>query len=262
MNPDIDTFSTVAPATTISSRGVPLRLVWNDEFGHDGLPDPASWNYEEGFVRNNEHQYYTRARLENARVENRRLVLEARREDFQTPSGIVPCTSGSITTAGKRSWTYGRFEIRAKVPRGRGTWPAIWMLGDNIRDIGWPRCGEIDIMEYVGFLPQRFHFTLHGPDANGAHIGTAPCNCLLPEAEDFAVYILEWEEDGFRYFVNGHQVAEFLRPDLPFGVWPFDKPHFLILNLAIGGGWGGQQGIDESIFPARFEVDYVRVYQK
>ena len=252
-----------APLETVSSKGEPMALVWEDEFDCEGAPDPAKWGYEEGFVRNRELQYYTRDRRENARIEDGRLVLEARIDNFRHAEGTSLCTSAAITTYGRAAWTYGRFEIRAKVPRGIGTWPAIWMLGENVHEIGWPRCGEIDIMEYVGFQPNEFFFTLHGPDANGGHVSSGSCSRTIPEADgEYAVYALEWDEGGFRYFVNGAQVADFPRETLPFGQWPFDKPHDLLLNLAIGGAWGATKGIDAGIFPSRFEVDYVRVYQK
>jgi len=254
---------TPAPDTVLSSAGKPMRLVWHDEFDVPGPPSPERWTYEEGYVRNQELQYYTRNRLENARVEDGRLVLEARLDGFQHPAGTAICTSASITTYGIASWTYGRFEVRAKVPTGLGTWPAIWMLGDNIQDIGWPKCGEIDIMEYVGFDPTNFYFTLHGPGPDGGHVSSPGRRLSVPEADgEFALFVTEWDAGGFRSFVDGRPVASFTRAELPFGDWPFDKPHFLLLNLAIGGAWGAKKGVDAGIFPARFEVDYVRVYQE
>lgn len=246
----------------MSSKGEEMELVWSDEFEKEGLPDPSKWTYEEGFVRNRELQYYTRERAENARIEDGRLVLEARLDSMRHAEGVALCTSGSITTEGRASWVYGRFEVRAKVPKGIGTWPAIWMLGDNIRTVGWPRCGEIDIMEYVGFLPELFHFTVHGPNGQGEHISKGVSEPIAEAAGEYATYVLEWDEEGFRYFVNGTSVATFLRSDLSFEPWPYDKPHYLILNLAIGGTWGATQGLNAEIFPSRFEVEYVRVYQR
>ena len=138
------------------------KLVWSDEFNYQGLPDPAKWGYETGFVRNHESQYYTKERKENARVENGHLVIECRKEQF-TPANHVPVnyTAASLITQNKASWQYGRIEVRAKLPHGKGVWPAIWMLGTNITQVGWPRCGEIDIMEFIGKEPKNIFGTLH-----------------------------------------------------------------------------------------------------
>ncbi len=248
------------PETATMSTGKKLRLVWNDEFDGRGLPDPAKWSYEEGFVRNREFQYYTRERSANARREKGSLVLEARLDSLRHANGVALCTSGSINTRGKASWKYGRFEIRAKLPGGIGAWPAIWMLGDNIPKVGWPRCGEIDIMEYVGHRKDQVHFTVHAQN-EGRHVSKG-VNVNFPTAEtDFAVYVLEWERDALRFFVDGTLGLEFKRGDIAIAPWPFDKPHYLLLNLAIGGSWGAEKGIDAVIFPCRFEIDYVRVYQ-
>ena len=149
------------------------ELAWSDEFDKDGSPDATKWDFEKGFVRNQELQYYTSRRKENARVENGTLVIEARRErwpnasyrrgsrDWRMSRRLAEYTSAALTTKGKATWTYGRIEVRAKLPRGRGVWPAIWMLGTNIDRKGWPACGEIDIMEYVGFDPAHVHGTVH-----------------------------------------------------------------------------------------------------
>ena len=158
--------------------GEEWKLVWSDEFNKAGLPDAAKWDYETGLVRNHERQFYTRARRENARVENGMLIIEARKEKYRSPSTEPAArseqegrekldhqgadyTSASLTTSGKAAWTYGRIEVRAKLPSGRGTWPAIWTLGTNIDKAGWPSCGEIDIMEFVGFEPGIIHANIH-----------------------------------------------------------------------------------------------------
>lgn len=273
---------TIAPETVISSTGKKMKLVWHDEFDTDGLPDPANWSYEEGYRRNVELQYYTKERLENARVEDGRLVLEARMDSYRHDGQTELVTSASITTCGKHAWKYGRFEIRARIPSGRGTWPAIWMLGEDIKEKGWPRCGEIDIMEAVGMVPNTHYYTLHGPgvslDGSAAstsdsakeklppvrHVMTPSCaRAYLPLADSFATYTLEWDESALKLFVDGEFVKAFSKKDdlAEFSPYPFDKPHFMILNLAIGGMWGGQKGIDPGIFPAKFEIEYVRVYQ-
>ena len=154
------------------------RLVWSDEFDYTGLPDPKKWDYEEGFVRNNEAQYYTRARKENARVENGMLVIEGRKEKFPVPQAssggkgrqFADYTAASLITLNKADWKFGRIEVRAKLPQGRGVWPAIWMLGSNIRQVGWPACGEIDIMEFVGHTPGFVHATVHFPEERQARL--------------------------------------------------------------------------------------------
>lgn len=273
---------TIAPETVLSSTGKKLKLVWHDEFDTNGLPDPSNWSYEEGYVRNQELQYYTKERRENARIAGGRLVLEARMDSYRHDGQTELVSSASISTRGKHAWKYGRFEIRARIPSGRGTWPAIWMLGEDVPETGWPRCGEIDIMEAVGMTPNTHYFTLHGPgvpvvgaaaSANASakkrlppvrHVMTPPCSReYLPLADSFATYVLEWDASSLKLFVDGELVKAFSKKDdlAEFRPYPFAKPHYLILNLAIGGAWGGKKGIDPGIFPAKFEVEYVRVYQ-
>jgi beta-glucanase (GH16 family) len=235
------------------------RLVWRDEFNGKGRPDPKKWTYETGYVRNQEAQYYTSDRRENARLEGGRLVIEARKDDFQGH----PITAASLTTQGIADWTYGRVEVRAKVPTGRGTWPAIWTLGSDISKIGWPKCGEIDIMEYVGMDPEKIHWNVHtNKPGTGEHVGAGTSRSYPNVWEGFHVYGVEWSKDRLDFSFDGEKTYSYVRSEHPDMEWNFDKPHYLILNLAIGGGWGGQKGIDDKIFPARFEVDYVRVYKK
>jgi beta-glucanase (GH16 family) len=232
-------------------------LVWQDEFDADGLPDPERWGYEVGFVRNKESQYYTRARAENARVEDGVLIIEARRERFEG----ADYTSASLTS--RASWTYGRIDVRARLPKGRGTWPAIWTLGTNITEVGWPACGEIDIMEHVGFDAGRVHANVHTRAYN--HVkGTNKGNSILVDAPDgeFHLYSAEWTPGRITMSVDGERYFTFAKEQGGPDVWPFDGPQYLILNLAIGGGWGGQKGIDDAIFPARYLIDYVRVYRE
>ncbi len=235
------------------------KLVWADEFNTNGAPDPAKWGYERGFVRNQERQYYTTARAENARVEKGMLVIEARKEAFEK----ADITSASLTTEGKATWTYGRFEVRAQIPAARGTWPAIWMLGTSHRARGWPRCGEIDIMEHVGFATNRIHATLHTAAFNHTKGTGRGSSIVIGDAtQAFHVYALEWHPDRIEMFVDDRKYLT-VRKDAGHGEaeWPFDQPFYLLLNLAIGGAWGGQKGVDEAAFPQRFLVDYVRVYQ-
>ena len=244
-----------SPQTPSSQAPAPSRTqAWQDEFDRDGLPDATRWDYEVGLIRNRERQYYTRSRSENARVENGLLIIEARRERFEG----ADYTSASLTS--RANWTYGRFEVRARLPKGRGTWPAIWMLGTNIRQVGWPDCGEIDIMEHVGFDPGRIHANIHTRAYNHVQ-GTNKGNSIVVPSPDgeFHVYSAVWTPDQLTFFVDNQRYFSFAKEPGGAAVWPFDQPQYLILNLAIGGSWGGQQGIDDAAFPARYEIDYVRV---
>jgi len=233
------------------------QLVWHDEFDQPGLPDPAKWDYEVGRVRNHEAQYYTRARRENARIENGTLVIEARKEPFEG----ADYTSASLTS--RAAWTYGRIEMRAKLPTGRGTWPAFWTLGRDIDGVGWPRCGEIDIMENVGFDPDRIHANVHSASPDGKKRADKGSSLVAERPwEGFHVYAVEWGPEKIDFFYDDRKYFTYNKSDRDPETWAYDKPHYLILNLAIGGDWGGQRGIDSGIFPQRYLVDYARVYQK
>jgi len=235
------------------------RLLWNEEFDQAGALDPAKWDYERGLVRNKEAQFYTADRRENARVEDGQLVITARREPWQGSA----YTSASVITRGKFSFCYGKLEIRAKIPTGRGTWPALWLLGDAKPKVGWPRCGEIDLMENVGFDPAKVHFTVHTGAFN--HVKkTAKGRAIdVPRVqEDFHVYGLVWTKERLEFFFDGRKVHEFANDGQGPDHWPFDAPCYLLMNLAIGGAWGGQKGIDDAIFPVEFRIDYVRVWQQ
>ena len=242
------------------------KLVWSDEFDHDGLPDPAKWNYEKGFLRNNELQYYTEGRSENARVENGMLVIEARKEEYTDPHGSPKAreahyTSASLTTKKSASWTYGRIEVRAKLPKGKGTWPAIWMLGNN--HDGWPKCGEIDIMENVGFDPDGIHATVHTQAYNHIkHTAKGHRTTISHPYDDFHVYGIEWNAKAITFLVDDNKVFSFENDGKGVDTWPYDRPEYLLINFAVGGAWGGARGVDESIFPQKYLIDYVRVYEK
>ncbi|MEK7765444.1 MAG: glycoside hydrolase family 16 protein, partial [bacterium] len=191
-------------------------LVWSDEFDKDGSPDPARWGPEVGMIRNNELQYYTKGRAENARIEGGNLVIEARKEPYEKAG----YTSASLTTAGLASWTYGRIEARAKLPGGRGTWPAIWMLGNAIDKVGWPVCGEIDIMEHVGFDPDKIHCTVHTAAYN--HVkGTQRGSTLDTKApfDGFHVYATEWTEGAITFFFDDRVVFTFTKEGSGKDVW-------------------------------------------
>jgi hypothetical protein len=234
-------------------------LVWSDEFNTAGAPDTSKWGYEEGYIRNAELQYYTSERLENARVEAGNLVIECRRDYFEDHE----ITSASLTTAGKRHFLYGRIEVKAKLPTGLGTWPAIWMLGTNIGDVGWPTCGEIDIMENVGSNPQTIYGTVHTQAYNHA-IGTAVGGNIELAApwDNYHVYAIEWFPDHIDFFVDDDKYFSFADEGSGNTTWPFDKEHYLLLNFAFGGGWGGANGVDKELLPLTYHIDYVRFYQQ
>ena len=236
------------------------KLVWSDEFDKPGQPDPAKWGYENGLVRNNEKQFYTVDRHENARVENGKLIIEARTEAMDGGE----FTSSSLISKGHGEWKYGRIEVMAKLPAARGTWPAIWMLPGDIGQVRWPLCGEIDIMEHVGHEPGVIHGTLHSEAFNHTKGNGRGTRISVPTAtRAFHVYSIDWTDGRIVMAVDGKPYATYDRkPGDKMAEWPFDKPFYLILNLAIGGAWGGQKGIDTAAFPQRMEVDYVRVYQK
>lgn len=273
------TLALITAAEAATTAKIPERpgwkLVWNDEFDYEGLPDPSKWDYEVGFVRNAELQYYTKARKENARVEGGMLVIEARKERFPNPGydpkkgnnwqnrEFAEYTSASVVTRGKASWTYGRIEVRAKLPRGRGTWPAIWTLGTNISQVGWPRCGEIDIMEYVGYDPDGLYTTVHTGAYNHMR-GTARGKRTAVERayEDFHVFAIEWTENAITFFIDDKRVFSVADDGGGVDSWPFTAPQYLLLNFAVGGSWGAVKGVDESIWPQKFLIDYVRVYER
>ncbi len=235
------------------------QLVWSDEFDYSGLPDNTKWSYDIGGNGwgNNELQYYTENRSENARVENGKLIIEAHKESFMGKK----YTSARLTTKYKGDWRYGRIEVKAKLPGGRGSWPAIWMLPTNQIYGEWPASGEIDIMEYVGYDPGVIHGTVHTQAYNHS-IGTQVGQSFsVSDAESsFHVYAIEWNETKINFFVDDIKYFTFTS-STKWEQWPFNKHFHLLLNIAVGGDWGGAQGVDTNIFPIRMEVDYVRIYQ-
>lgn len=236
------------------------QLVWADEFDYTGLPDSTRWTYDVGGRGwgNNELQYYTRNRLDNARVEDGRLIIEARREPYEGRD----YTSARLITLGKETWNRGKIVVRAKLPSGRGTWPAIWMLGEDIRERGWPECGEIDIMEHVGYAPDSIYGTVHTESFNHV-IGTQDSEgIVVPDCETaFHDYGVIWTADRIDFLVDDQVYHSFEKPPgATHAEWPFDTPHYLLLNLAVGGNWGGAMGVDTTIWPQRMEVDWVRIW--
>ncbi len=233
--------------------------IWSDEFDYTGLPDTKKWSYETGCaLYNNELQNYTASRLENARVESGNLVIEARKE----ASGGCNYSSARLITKFKGDWLYGRIEVKAKLPTGKGMWPAIWMMPTDAAYGGWPNSGEIDIMENVGYEPNRIFHTIHTQSYNST-IGTAKSanETVITPYSVYHVYAMEWFADHIDFFVDDVKEFTFTKEASNSKVWPFDKRFFLILNIAFGGTWGGSQGIDNSIFPQKMYVDYVRVYE-
>lgn len=232
------------------------KLAWSDEFEYSGAPDTAIWSYELGYIRNSELQKYTNS-LENVRVEDGICIIECKLEDDST------ITSGSINTKGKRDIKYGRIEVRAKIPSSLGSWPAIWLLGNNIREVGWPACGEIDIMEHVGYDPLKIHANIHTKAYNHKN-GITKGNTIETEEpwSDFHVYAMNWYEERIDFFFDDslyHSYENDFQQDTD--TWPFDKPHYLLINLAFGGGWGGARGVDITTLPLIYEIDYVRYYR-
>ena len=241
------------------------RLVWADEFDYTGLPDSAKWSYDTGGHGwgNKELQYYTNARKENARVENGLLIIEARRDHWRAHE----YTSARLVSKAHGDWTYGRFEIRAKLPSGRGVWPAIWMLPTVPTYGDWPNSGEIDIMEQVGYEPQMVHASVHTKAYHHLINTQKTAKTTVENATtEFNVYAVEWTNKEIRGYVNDRHYFTFKNERLTnkaadYRQWPFDQPFHLLLNIAVGGTWGGTRGVDESIWPQRMEIDYVRVYE-
>ncbi len=236
------------------------KLVWSEEFNYNGLPDSTKWSYDVGGHGwgNNELQYYTLASIANAEVNKGSLKIKV----LHQPMGNREYTSARLITKGKADFTYGKIEIRAKLPAGRGLWPALWMLGSNIGTIRWPDCGEIDIMEHVGFEKDSVFGTVHTKAYN--HIkGTQKGKKIFiaNPYDSFQRYSIEWTPKRMDFFVNNTLYNHFPNEHKTIDEWPFDSPFFLILNVAVGGNLGGKQGIDSSIFPASMEVDYIRVYK-
>lgn len=242
-----------------------LKLVWADEFNLDGPPDSTRWDYDLGDGcpnncqwGNHERQFYTK-QPRNVRIEDGKLIIEAHLDS----TSDTPYTSTRIVSRNKGDWTYARVEVKAKLPSGRGTWPAIWMLSTDWKYGGWPASGEIDIMEHVGHDPGVIHGTIHTEAYNHVKRTQKEGTITIPDAQDqFHVYAIDWREDKIEFFVDDQLYHSVERsPGDGFEEWPFDQRFHLIMNIAMGGDWGGQNGVDDSIWPQRMEVDYVRVYQ-
>jgi len=261
----------IAPATqrvNQTTEKAKWRWVWSDEFTGTNGPavDTTKWGFDIGGKGwgNNELQTYT-DRTTNAFVRNGLLNIKVLREKFTGPDNISrEYTSARLLTENKFTQRYGRFEARIKVPYGQGIWPAFWMLGDNIRTAGWPQCGEIDIMEYIGREPFKVFGTLHGPGYSGAN-GLSTTRTLTngkKVSDDFHTFAIEWEPNVIRFYIDRMLYKTRTPAELPAGAsWVFDRPFFLILNVAVGGNFPGNPDAT-TVFPQSMQVDYVRVYKR
>ncbi|MBW5445230.1 family 16 glycosylhydrolase [Cohnella sp. CFH 77786] len=241
-----------------------MKLVWHDEFDKNGLPDSSKWGYDVGGGGwgNDELEYYTEARQENVMVKDGYLTITARKEAYEGHD----YTSTRLVSRGKGDWKYGHIEVRAQVPTGIGVWPAIWMMPTESKYGGWPSSGEMDLMEHVGFEPGVVHATVHTEKYYWKKNNQKSAQTSVPDADRaFHVYALDWTPSEVRMSVDGQVYFTYAPGPEDQGdgsrAWPFDQAFHLILNIAVGGSWGGQQGVDDSIFPRSMVVDYVRVYQ-
>lgn len=241
------------------------RLVWQDEFDYEGAPDPAKWEYNLGNHQwaNNELQAYTNS-PKNVYVMDGKLHIKAIKEK----DGEREYTSTRLVSHGKRSWQYGYFEFRVKLPKGNGSWPAVWMLSDAIvKGTPWPRCGEIDIIEHAGRKQDVLFVSLHSEKHNHTKKKEEHYTTFYEHkgvSEEFHIYAMEWTPEYIEFYVDGKSIARYNKSDDKEDQtelsWPFDQPFYLILNIAVGGNMGGE--VDEESLPYHMEVDYVRVYQK
>ncbi len=257
-------FSLAAMQSELAAQAIFTKLVWADEFNYTGLPDSNRWAYNTGNGcpdvcgwGNNELQYYT-SRLQNARVQKGRLIIEAKKED----TANMHYTSARLVTKNKGDWQYGRVEVKAKIPAGRGMWPAIWMLPTKWEYGNWPNSGEIDIMENVGYWPDSALSTVHTGAYNGM-LNTQKTAGIHRNglSKQFHVYAMEWQADSICFFIDKVKYNVFKNDHTGIAAWPFDKSFHLLLNIAVGGNWGGKFGVDDAIFPQKMEIEYVRVYQ-
>ncbi|MDX2108892.1 MAG: glycoside hydrolase family 16 protein [Verrucomicrobiota bacterium] len=236
-------------------------LVWQDEFDIDGRPDPEKWGYEYGRVRGGELQYYTYDRAENAEVKDGNLVIRTIKESYNGSD----YTSASLLSRDQGDWLYAKVEIRAKLPTGLGMWPALWLMPTESFYGPWPQSGEIDIMENVGFDPDRIHHTIHTENYNQMKGILKNSNFLLTNPapyEEFHTYAMEWYTNKIQMFVDGIKRFEFMKAGPNYKTWPFDRHFYIIMNSSFGGTWGGQNGVDDTVLPQEMHIDYVRVYQQ
>lgn len=236
------------------------KLVWSDEFNYTGLPDSTKWSYDVGGNGwgNNELQYYT-DRTDNAYLTNGNLIIEAKKEAF----GGRDYTSARLITKGKKDFTFGRVDIRAKLPKGKGIWPALWMLGKKIDQVNWPNCGEIDIMEVIGSKPNIVNGTVHYGAQGATTSISKTATYTLPSgdfSDKFNVFSLIWTQDNMEILVN--DISYFKTNRTTVGsIYPFNEPFFMLFNVAVGGNWPGSPDAT-TVFPQQMIVDYIRVFKK
>ncbi len=245
------------PRVAVGNAEFGATPIWQDEFDYSGLPDPAKWNFQTGGHGwgNNELQYYT-DRIDNASVADGVLIITARKER----KGGKDFTSARLTSKGLGDFRYGRFEIRAKLPTGRGTWPALWMLPTGKAYGDWPKSGEIDIMEHVGFDPGRVHITVHTEAYNHRIAIQRGRSRMVDDVAQFHLYRMDWTPSSIRGYIDDELLFDFPNEGTNSAAWPFDQPFHFLMNIAVGGDWGGKEGVDKTVFPASMEVDYVRAY--
>ncbi len=259
LNPTTMNFKKIAVffllGSCISLYGQERQLVWEENFDGSQL-EQESWNSITGNGcpelcgwGNNELQFYS---IENTKVANGFLNISAKKEGDTY-------TSGRINTKGKKEFQYGKIEVRAKLATGKGLWPAFWMLGSNRNEVGWPLCGEIDIVEYVGKEPETIFTTLHTADSHGVSKNTRK-DVVEGIEEGFHIYSIDWTKEKIDFYIDNTLFYSFQPKNKNVEVWPFDQPFYIIINLAIGGNFGGMD-VDENVFPQEFVLDYVRVYQ-
>ena len=251
-------FSQNKNSSKIKKRSFNSVPYWREEFNYNGLPDTTKWSYETGGggFGNHELEYYTNGK--NVSVSNGILSIQVRKEKIDD----MNYSSARMVTNGKAEFLYGRFEIKAKLPDGRGLWPAIWMMPVKETYGGWPASGEIDIMEQVGFAPDSIHISTHTLERNWMkNNGETIAAYIKTATTAFHIYRIDWTPQGIDGFIDGKKVFQHINDNKGEGYWPFDKQFFMILNVAVGGDWGGKYGVDDSIFPARMEVDYIRIYK-
>jgi len=258
--------SNTAPTTlSTSDNSTHNDLVWGDEFNYTGLPDASLWTYDVGRGcdlpcgcgwGNNELQYYTDGNLNNAKVENGNLVIRLQKDKEDN------YTSAKIHSKASASWKYGTIEVRAKTAKGLGAWSAIWMMPAENKYGGWPKSGEIDIMEQVGYEPDSVWSAAHVEKFNGMRGTQKNALSYVPNiSDDFHVFKLVWSEDKYETFVDGKLNLTYVNENSGTATWPFDQKFYVILNLAYGGNWAGKNGTDDSTLPSEMLIDYVRVYQ-
>lgn len=245
------------PVQQVKTYSFETTAAWADEFNTDGAPDASKWTYDTGGSGwgNHELEYYT-STTNNANISGGMLSITARKENV----GGMNYSSARMVSKTPADLIYGRIEVRAKLPAGRGTWPAIWMLPNDYAYGSWPNSGEIDIMEHVGYDPANVHFSIHDQVNYGGNSKTSTMK-IPTFSSDFHLYRADWTPDGMKGYYDDQLVFTYTNPNTGWQSWPFDKAFHMMLNLAVGGDWGGAQGVDDSIFPCTMQVDYVRYYK-